>query len=42
MLASTIRGAPCYSIEDMRHEIERGGASLYSATTDAGELAGYA
>lgn len=42
MLAGSIRGAPCYTIEDMRAEIALGGAKLYSVTSDSGELVGFA
>jgi len=41
MLATTIRGAPCYTVGDMRAEIAAGGAKLYSVTADTGELVGY-
>lgn len=41
MLARTIRGAPCYTVDDMRAEIEQGPAALYSVTRDSGELVGY-
>jgi hypothetical protein len=41
MLASSIRGAPCYRVGDLRAEVLEGRATLVSVTSDAGELVGY-
>lgn len=43
MLASTIRGAPCYGVADYRREVEAGQASLFRLSVrDTRELVGYA
>jgi len=41
MLATTIRGAPCYTVRDLGAEVLAGGATLYRVTAQDGELVGF-
>jgi len=41
MLATTIRGAPCYTVRDLGAEVMRGDATLYRVSAEDGRLVGF-